>query len=77
MKLIYHIVFCMFCKPIVVQNKARDYIEGGKTLIELISVFLKKPASANSFSNNTIEKDSCAIKQQSVFALKIRLQKTS
>ena len=71
MKLIYLVFFCMVSKTIVAQNKATDYIEGGKTLIELISVFKKnKPATANSLSNNTNEKDSCVIKQQSDLCFK-------
>ena len=55
----------------IAQSKAGDFIEGGKTLIELISVFKKnKPTSANLLVVKTDDLDSCSIKQQSDLCFK-------
>lgn len=52
-------------------QKVNNFIEGGKTLIELISVFKKnKPSPSNSFANKTDDNDSCALKQQSDLCFK-------
>lgn len=53
------------------QIKTSNIIEGGKTLVELISVFKKnKPSVSASFGNKTDDNDSCALKQQSDLCFK-------
>lgn len=52
-------------------QKTNNFIEGGKTLVELISVLKKnKPSGPASLANKTDDKDSCAIKQQSDLCFK-------
>ena len=57
-----------FCKA---QITTTNIIEGGKTLVELISVFKKNKATTqNSLEDKKISMDSCAIKQQSDLCFK-------
>lgn len=64
-------IFLFISCSLKAQSKATNFIEGGKTLIELISVFKKnKPTSANSLAAKTDELDSCSIKQQSDLCFK-------
>ncbi|MBC7935975.1 MAG: hypothetical protein H7Y86_11550 [Rhizobacter sp.] len=65
MRLLYFIMIflCVVMEGMAqVQNKITPIIEGGKTLVELISIFKKKPAASTN-SDDNIKADSCNSKQ--------------
>lgn len=71
MKTLILVLISFFSNPYCQAQKTNNFIEGGKTLVELISVFKKNKLSGSvSLANKIDDKDSCALKQQSNLCFK-------